>query len=84
LGIAGACWLAVKLGIADLPASVRWGQLAGAGVLAGVGFTMSLFIAALAFDRDLALAAAKTSVLAASLIAGLAGYLILFLFQDRK
>ena len=49
LGIMGACWLAVKSGLADLPQGVRWLQLWGVTWLAGIGFTMSLFIAGLAF-----------------------------------
>jgi NhaA family Na+:H+ antiporter len=48
-GIFGACWLAVKAGIAKLPKGVTMGQLYGASILCGIGFTMSLFIGSLAF-----------------------------------
>ncbi|HEU5086216.1 MAG TPA: Na+/H+ antiporter NhaA, partial [Roseiflexaceae bacterium] len=51
IGLLGASWLAVRAGLADLPQGVSWRQMAGVGVLAGIGFTMSLFIAALAFAQ---------------------------------
>src|SRR5690606_23429159 len=50
VGISSAAWLAVKLRIADLPAGVRWPHVIGAGMLGGIGFTMALFIATLAFE----------------------------------
>lgn len=77
IGLLGACWLATRAGIADLPEGVTWRHMLGTGVLAGIGFTMSLFIAALAFDSPGNLAAAKLSILLASLVAGSAGLLLL-------
>jgi len=77
LGIWATCWLSVKLKFAELPKSVTWSHLAGVGVLAGIGFTVSLFISALAFDDGSQLDAAKTAVLIASLLAGILGYLLL-------
>lgn len=77
IGLLGACWLATRAGVAALPHGVSWRQMLGVGVLAGVGFTMSLFIAALAFEDAGALTAAKLGVLLASLIAGSAGLLAL-------
>ncbi len=77
IGIFGVCWLAVKLKIAQLPKSVRWSHIGGVSVLAGIGFTVSLFISALAFDDGAQLDAAKTAVLVASLLAGVSGYLLL-------
>jgi NhaA family Na+:H+ antiporter len=77
LGVLGACWIAVKLRIAQLPQTVNWNHIAGVGVLAGIGFTVSLFISALAFDDPALLDAAKTAVLSASLLAGVAGYCLL-------
>lgn len=74
VGIAGGAWLAVRLGLADLPASVRWRQVWGAGLLGGIGFTMSIFIAGLAFADPARLAEAKLAILAASLVAGAAGW----------
>jgi Na+:H+ antiporter, NhaA family len=77
IGVFAVSWLAVKLRLASLPGSVSWMQIAGVGVLAGIGFTVSLFISALAFDDPTQLDAAKTAILLASLIAGIAGYLLL-------
>jgi NhaA family Na+:H+ antiporter len=75
LGITGFAWLAVRLGIASLPSGVTWRMLSGAGILGGIGFTMALFIAGLAFDDPRLLDAAKVGVLAASTIAGFGGWL---------
>lgn len=84
VGILGACWLAVKLRIGQLPAGVRWGHILGAGMLGGVGFTMSLFIAALAFyDLPDALTGAKLAILVASLISAIAGLATLWLQSTR-
>lgn len=77
LGILTACWLTVKLGITRLPKSVTWPQIAGIAVLAGIGFTVSLFIAGLAFEDQAHLDAAKAAVLLTSLLAGAAGFLLL-------
>lgn len=77
LGIFAACWIAVKVKIAQLPQSVHWSHIIGVGVLAGIGFTVSLFISALAFDDPSMLDAAKTAVLSASLLAGVSGYVLL-------
>ena len=49
IGITGACWLALRLGIGQLPSSTRFSQIAAVSVLGGIGFTMSIFIAELAF-----------------------------------
>jgi len=73
VGIVAACWLAVKLGIARLPDGVRWGHIVGTGMLAGIGFTMSLFIAVLAFPEGEALEGAKLAVLSASILAAAGG-----------
>ena len=68
---------AVRLGLAALPAGVTWRHLHGAAWLGGIGFTMSLFIAGLAFGESPFLDAAKIAVLAASTVAGVVGFLIL-------
>ena len=78
IGIMGACWLVVRTGIGTLPLGVTWRHMLGTGVLAGIGFTMSLFIASLAFTDPDVLATAKLSILLASLIAGSAGLLMLY------
>ncbi len=77
IGILLASWLAVKAGLAALPNRVRWGQMLGVGVLAGIGFTMSLFITELAFADPESVDAAKVAILAASVLAGVVGYTIL-------
>jgi NhaA family Na+:H+ antiporter len=76
LGVLGATALAVRLEICRLPAGVQWRGVALVGCVAGIGFTMAIFIAALAFPDARLLAAAKASVLAASLLAGVLGYAI--------
>ena len=73
LGIAAASWLAVRSGLATLPPGVRWAQVAGVGAVAGIGFTVSLFIAGLAFDRPALDTAARVAVLSASVVASAAG-----------
>jgi len=75
LGIAGASWLALKLGIAQLPAQTRFSQIAGVALLAGIGFTMAIFIAELGFaNQPEYLLMAKTGVLVASILAGAGGF----------
>lgn len=77
IGIFGACWLAVRAGIAQLPQGISWRHMLSTGVLAGIGFTMSLFIASLAFTDPAHLATAKIAILLASLLAGGAGLFLL-------
>ena len=77
LGIAVMSWLAVRLGLAELPRGVRWGHILGAGMLGGIGFTMSIFVANLAFTDPAIASAAKAAVLSASVVSGVAGYLVL-------
>ena len=73
LGIVGMSWLMVRLGWCRLPPDVSWGGVVLIGLLAGVGFTMSIFIAMLAFDSEALLGAAKLGVLVGSLVAALLG-----------
>jgi NhaA family Na+:H+ antiporter len=77
LGITLSSWLAVRAGIASLPSGVAWRHLLGAGCLGGIGFTMSLFIAHLAFESPAHTDQAKMGVLAGSVIAGLTGWVVL-------
>jgi NhaA family Na+:H+ antiporter len=77
LGIMLGSWLIVRARRADLPAGTTWGMIHGVSWLAGIGFTMSLFIAGLAFDSPSYLESAKLGVLSASLLAGIAGAAIL-------
>jgi NhaA family Na+:H+ antiporter len=77
VGVALFAWLAVKIGLADLPRRVSWRQIHGAAVLGGIGFTMSLFIAGLAFARPAMLERAKVGILVGSLLSGVVGYLLI-------
>jgi Na+:H+ antiporter, NhaA family len=78
LGITLAAWGAVRLGFASLPGGVTWRMIGGAGLLGGIGFTMAIFIASLAFINEPGLlVAAKLGIFAASLVAGVAGWLVL-------
>lgn len=77
LGILGAAWVAVRVGWATLPNQVSWRMLHGAAWLGGIGFTMALFIAGLAFGSTPLHDAAKVGILMASALAGFAGWLIL-------
>ncbi len=76
-GITAASWLAVRSGIAALPEATNMGQLYLVSWLGGIGFTMSLFIANLAFGGAVELDVAKVAILTASLIAGSAGYALI-------
>jgi len=77
IGIVGFSKLAVKLGLARLPSGVTWLQMGAVGMLAGIGFTVSIFISSLAFDDPRRLMQAKTAVLEASLVAGVVGFFVL-------
>ncbi|HUM18398.1 MAG TPA: Na+/H+ antiporter NhaA [Candidatus Nitrosotalea sp.] len=79
VGVSLLSWLAVRAGYAGLPDGVTWPQVAGVGLLGGVGFTMSLFVSELAFGAGTLLDAAKVGILVASLTAGLCGYLVLWM-----
>lgn len=78
VGITFAAWLTVRFGIGEKPDEYTWRQLLGAGALAGIGFTMSLFIASQAFPVAEDFAAAKIAVFAASILAGIIGVAILW------
>lgn len=77
VGIFLLTWAAARLGIVRLPSDMGWGDVAGLGLIAGIGFTVSLFIADLAFGGDARLATAKLGILSASLAAGAAGTALL-------
>ena len=69
--------LAVAAGLAPRPDNTSWLQIAGIGMLAGIGFTMSLFIGMLAFSEPVHAAQLRLGVLAGSLLSAVAGYLVL-------
>jgi NhaA family Na+:H+ antiporter len=77
VGILTFSWLGVRLGIADLPSGVTWRQIHAVGVLAGIGFTMSLFIGGLAFDDPSHQEIAKVGILLGSILSGVVGSLLL-------
>jgi NhaA family Na+:H+ antiporter len=79
LGIMLASALAVRLKVAVKPREYSWAQLAGAGALAGIGFTMSLFIAGEAFPAEADFEAAKIAVFAASILSAVIGVTVLSL-----
>ncbi|MFY8209666.1 MAG: Na+/H+ antiporter NhaA [Caulobacter sp.] len=83
IGVFGAAWLAIRLGVARLPVAASWAQLYGVSLLCGIGFTMSLFIGLLAF-RDAALQnEVKVGVLVGSLSSALIGATLLSLTKRR-
>lgn len=84
IGILGFAWGAVKSGIAGLPDDVSWRQLHGLSLIAGIGFTMSLFIGGLAFDNIEQINAVKLGVLSGSIISALAGIAILLLHPQSS
>jgi NhaA family Na+:H+ antiporter len=77
IGVLLFTWLMVKTGFAALPKDATWRQMAGVAALAGIGFTMSLFVSALAFNNAEMITQAKYGILLASLLAGSMGYIIL-------
>ncbi len=85
VGISGFCWLALKSGIGELSASMNFRHVIGIGLLGGMGFTMSIFIAGLNFEASPGqLLTAKSAILLASLIAGILGYLWLYVVSSRR
>ncbi|HIW76767.1 MULTISPECIES: Na+/H+ antiporter NhaA [Gordonibacter] len=79
LGIMLFSFIVVKLKVASLPENVNWMHMLGASILGGVGFTMAIFVANLAFTDEALVTTAKAGILAASLLAGVLGFLFLFL-----
>lgn len=77
IGIFGVSWLVVRLGLSQLPSTITWTHIIGVGFLAGIGFTVSIFIAGIAFDSPEVVDQAKMGIFGASLLAGVVGYLML-------
>lgn len=84
LGIFLFSWIAVKIGVASLPDRVKWSHIISLGFLGGMGFTMSLFISNLAFHSEALLNPAKIGILTGSLIAGVLGYISLYLTLRKE
>jgi Na+:H+ antiporter, NhaA family len=84
VGIVGASWIFLKLGLSQLPTGVKFNQLAGVALLAGIGFTMSIFVAELAYaPHPDYLVMAKVGILSASLLAGVMGYVWLWMVANK-
>ena len=83
VGVLLFSWAAVRLGVARMPTGVGWGMLLGGGCLAGIGFTMSIFIATLALDGS-DLEAAKLGILGGSLVSGILGMSLLLRCLPRR
>jgi NhaA family Na+:H+ antiporter len=77
IGVFGATWATVKLGFAQLPHGVTWAHIYGLSCLAGIGFTMSLFIGSLSFGDPELMNAVRLGVLSGSLISGVVGFAVL-------
>lgn len=84
IGIFVMSWLSVKLKFAQLPAETNWLHVLGLGLLGGIGFTMSIFIALLSFSEPALQTEAKFAVLVASVISGVAGYTLLSAYNKKK
>lgn len=84
IGILLISWLSIKLKISQLPDQAGWNQILGIGLLAGIGFTMSIFISILSFTNPLAIQEAKFSILIGSILSGTLGYLILKFSGKKK
>ncbi|MDQ2650615.1 MAG: Na+/H+ antiporter NhaA [Actinomycetota bacterium] len=77
VGVFGASFLAVRVGVGRLPQDTTWAHVFGLAVCAGIGFTVALFVASLSFTDPALTDSAKVGILAGSLVAGVAGYLLL-------
>ena len=84
LGVTLFSWIAVKSGIAALPSRANWKHIFGLGLLAGIGFTMSIFIALLSFNNPQYDIEAKFSILVASVLAGISGFVFLFALNRKR
>ena len=77
LGIWLFSYIGVVLGFCALPSDLKWKNIVGAGFLGGIGFTMSIFIAILAFDDETIVNSSKIAIIIASILAGIIGLLVL-------
>ncbi|HEU0136319.1 MAG TPA: Na+/H+ antiporter NhaA [Flavobacterium sp.] len=84
IGIFAMSWLSVKIGVAELPANTNWLHILGLGLLGGIGFTMSIFIALLSFENVEYQTEAKFAVLIASVMSGIAGFLLLKMYNKHS
>jgi len=75
IGIVAFTWLATALKVSSFPGDLKWSHVLGGGLLAGIGFTMSIFITLLAFNDPAIIDSSKLSIMVASLVAGIAGFI---------
>ncbi|UUF17003.1 MULTISPECIES: Na+/H+ antiporter NhaA [Flavobacterium] len=84
IGIFVMSWFSVKIRAADLPAETTWIHVLGLGLLGGIGFTMSIFIALLSFSQQAFQNEAKFAILIASILAGVSGFLLLSFYNKKQ
>jgi len=84
IGIFVMSWFSVKIRAADLPAQTTWTHVLGLGLLGGIGFTMSIFIALLSFKEQAYQNEAKFAILTASILAGVSGFMLLSWYNKKK
>jgi NhaA family Na+:H+ antiporter len=84
IGVFLFCLFAVTMGLCKLPIGLGWKHIFGAGLLAGIGFTMSIFITLLAFESDEFILSSKIAILLSSLIAAILGFMFLRIVQTKK
>ena len=84
IGVSLFSWLSVKLGMAKLPSKANWKHILGLGLLAGIGFTMSVFIALLSFSNPEYQIQAKFAIIVSSVLAGISGYVFLSSLSHKK
>lgn len=83
IGVTAGTWVALRTGLGQVPDTLRWGQIVGGAGLAGIGFTVALFVTDLALDDEALISQAKIGILTGSLLAGLIGWLIFRLAGER-
>jgi Na+:H+ antiporter, NhaA family len=83
IGVTAGTWIALRTGIGSVPDTLRWGQMIGGAGLAGIGFTVALFVTELALDDEVLINDAKVGILGGSILAGITGWLIFRLAGER-
>src|SRR5690606_24828346 len=83
VGVSAGTWVALRTGLGRVPDTLRWGQLIGGAGLAGIGFTVALFVTELALDDEQLITDAKIGILAGSILAALIGWLVFRLAGER-
>ncbi len=78
VGIVGASWVMIKSGVSKLPTGSNWHHIIGVGMLAGIGFTVSIFVTELAFDQQQLIAVSKLSIFLASIVSGILGFVVVW------